>query len=455
MPLESINPATESPIARYDEMSPDDVRERLHRADAAQQAWKHVGFDERADRLRALAEVLRDETDTLARLATEEMGKPLTQAKAEVEKCAIGCEYYAEHAEEFLSSRTEHTPAARSYVRYDPLGVILAIMPWNFPFWQVLRCAAPGVMAGNGIVLKHASNVSGVALAIEESFRKAQFPDDLFTTLLLGSERTEALIEEDAIRAVTLTGSERAGRAVAAAAGKHLKPSVLELGGSDPFIVLADADVGAVAASAVKARTQNNGQSCIAAKRFLVEQSIVKEFEEAFVAEMQALTVGDPLDEQTDIGPLAREDLRDTLHEQVTRSCQEGAKRLCGGEPLEQTGWYYPPTVLTNVRPGMAAFDEETFGPVAAVIAVADQEEAVQLANRSAYGLGASIWSGDAAAAEALAPRIDSGSVFINEMVKSNPNLPFGGVKLSGYGRELSREGLREFVNVKTVWVGG
>lgn len=400
MTIQSLNPATEQLIEEYPETPPETVDLRLEMAHEAQLVWRGVRFSERTKRIRSLAQILRDETESLARLATTEMGKPITQSRSEVEKCAWVCDYYADHAEEFLQPRKAPTEGARAYVRYDPLGAVLAIMPWNFPYWQVFRAAAPAVMAGNVVVLKHASNVGSISQEIERLFVRAEFPAGIFTSLLLASERTETLIGHGHIRAVTITGSDRAGRAVAAAAGKELKPSVLELGGSDPFIVLADADLHSVAPHAARARTQNNGQSCIAAKRFLVEQPIVPAFQSALVEAMKSLKMGDPLDEQTDVGPLARGDLRDKLHRQVTQSCARGAKLLCGGQPSDGRGYFYPPTVLTNVQPGMPAFDEETFGPVAAIVPVADRDEAIELANRSSYGLGASIWSADVEAAE-------------------------------------------------------
>ncbi|REJ88853.1 MAG: NAD-dependent succinate-semialdehyde dehydrogenase [Planctomycetota bacterium] len=451
--MQSINPATEELFEEYPETAHESVDLRLQMAHEAQLSWRKTSFDARVSRLRSLGKLLRAEVDSLADLATNEMGKPIAQSRGEVEKCAWVCDYYAEHAEEFLEPRTEPVEGGRGYVRYDPLGVVLAVMPWNFPYWQVFRAAVPAVAAGNVMALKHASNVSGVSQEIERLFVRADFPAGVFTSLLLSSERTEKLLGDPRIRAVTLTGSERAGKSVAAAAGRELKPSVLELGGSDPFIVLADADVGAVVSQAVQARTQNTGQSCIAAKRFLVEQPILKEFEAAFVDAMSALKVGDPLDEANDLGPLARSDLRETLHDQVSRSCEQGAELLLGGSEPEGTGYYYPPTVLTNVKPGMAAFDEETFGPAAAIVPVGDRTEAIELANQSSFGLGASVWSSDVDAAEALAGQIEAGCVFINSIVKSDPHLPFGGIKRSGYGRELSREGIREFVNVKSVWV--
>ncbi|MCA9226569.1 MAG: aldehyde dehydrogenase family protein, partial [Planctomycetales bacterium] len=342
---------------------------------------------------------------------------------------------------------------ARTYLRYDPIGPVLAVMPWNFPLWQVFRFAAPTLLAGNVALLKHASNVSGCALAIERIFRLAEFPPSTFTTLLIGSNEVADVIAHPAVRAVTLTGSDAAGRSVSRVAGEHLKKTVLELGGSDPFIVLADADVESTARAAAQARTLNSGQSCIAAKRFIVHESIAAAFAEAMVAEMRKLRVGDPLDSATDVGPLARADLRDDLHDQVERSVQAGAKLLTGGRAIESPGFFYEPAVLDRVTMGMAAFDEETFGPVAAIIRASDDDEAIELANRSAFGLGASVWSRDVEHAERLTPRIDSGMVFVNEIVKSDPRLPFGGVKDSGYGRELSNIGIREFTNVKTVWV--
>ncbi|MCE9554025.1 MAG: NAD-dependent succinate-semialdehyde dehydrogenase [Planctomycetes bacterium] len=450
--MESINPATEERIATYPEMDAAEVRRRIERAAAGFELWRTTPVEERVVPMRKLAELLRARRDGLGRLMTLEMGKPIVSAEAEVEKCAWVCDFYAEHAAEFLAPRQVASGAAASYVRYDPLGVILAVMPWNFPFWQVFRFLAPALMAGNAAVLKHASNVCGCALAIEELVGAAGFPDGLMATLLIPSGRVAEVVQHPAVRAATLTGSEQAGMAIAAAAGRELKKTVLELGGSDPFIVLADADVAAVAAAAAAARTINCGQSCIAAKRFIVEEPIAEAFTEALVASMQRLKVGDPLDRGNDLGPLARRDLVDELHRQVTQSVAAGAKLLCGGEPTQRVGYYYPPTVLANVLPGMAAFDEETFGPVAPVIRARDADEAIALANQSNYGLGASIWTADPARAERLAAELQAGCVFINEAVKSDPRLPFGGVKRSGYGRELADVGMLEFVNIKTVW---
>ena len=451
--LKAINPATGELIRDYPEHDELEVGRRLEAAERAFGSWRRFDFEERAVRLTAVADRLRDAQGDLARLMTEEMGKTLAAAESEVDKCAWVCDFYAENAERFLSPENVGTDAARSYIRYDPIGPVLAIMPWNFPLWQFFRFAAPALMAGNVALLKHAANVPGSALAIEAVFREAGVPEGVVTTLLISAERSKRLIGHPTVRAVTLTGSDRAGREVAAEAGRCLKKTVLELGGSDPFIVLDDVDPADAARQAAKARTINNGQSCIAAKRFIVEEGIADRFEEEFTRAMEGLKVGDPMDRATDVGPMAREDLLDSLDDQVKRSVEAGATLRTGGERLEGKGWYYPPTVLTGVEPGMAAFDEETFGPVAAVIRARDSAHAIELANRSPFGLGASVWSADSRRAEDLAAEIDSGSVFVNGAVKSDPRLPFGGVKQSGYGRELSAVGIREFVNIKTVWV--
>jgi succinate-semialdehyde dehydrogenase/glutarate-semialdehyde dehydrogenase len=452
-PMKAINPATEEVIRDYPELSEAEAVSRLEQADRAFAVWRRMPVIERAGLLRRVADLLRERRDQHARLMTREMGKPITQAEAEIDKCAWACEHYATEGAAFLEPEEIRTDATRSYVRFDPLGTVLAIMPWNFPFWQVFRFAAPSLLAGNVAAIKHAPNVPGCVLAIEELFGDAGFPEGAVTALLVPVEVAPALIVHSAVRAVTLTGSDRAGEAVATQAGKVLKKAVLELGGSDPFIVLADADVDEVVGQAVKARTQNNGQSCIAAKRFLVEEPVADRFTQALTEQMAALKVGDPLDRETNLGPLARLDLLENLHRQVQRSLDRGARCLTGGHRLPGKGYFYAPTVLSDVRPGMPAFDEETFGPVAAVIPARDADEAVELANQSRYGLGASIWTGDAARGEWLAGRIEAGAVFINEMVKSDPRLPFGGVKRSGFGRELSHFGIREFVNIKTVWV--
>ncbi len=451
--MRSVNPATEEILREYGEHDAGEVRHRLERAAAAAASWRDFSFAERAELMSRAAELLREQCHEYGRLMTEEMGKPIAAAESEVDKCAWVCDFYAEHAESFLAPEAVATDATRSFVRYDPLGAVLAIMPWNFPFWQHFRFAAPAVMAGNVAVLKHASNVPGCALAIEELFHDAGFPAGVMTTLLVPSARTAELIAQPEIRAVTLTGSEKAGRDVAAAAGRNLKKTVLELGGSDPFIVLADADPAAAAAQAAKARTINSGQSCIAAKRFIVEEAVADRFEEEFVRRMESLKVGDPLDRETEVGPLAREDLLAALDDQVSRSVADGARLATGGHRLLRKGWFYAPTILSGVRPGMAAFDEETFGPVAAVVRAKDAAEAIELANRSRFGLGASLWTADSARGEDLARELDCGSVFVNGAVKSDPRLPFGGVKSSGYGRELAAFGIREFVNIKTVWI--
>ncbi|MEZ6131942.1 MAG: NAD-dependent succinate-semialdehyde dehydrogenase [Planctomycetaceae bacterium] len=451
--MQTLNPTTGKLIRNFSEHSSGEVRSAIERTHAAFVRWRNVPLEDRASLLRRVASRLRGESRVLAALIVQEMGKPIGQALAEVEKCAVGCDYYADQGAGLLASESVATDATRSYVRFDPIGVVLAIMPWNFPFWQVFRFAAPALMAGNTALLKHATNVTGCALAIERVIRDAGFPADVFNTLLVSSDRVADVIADPLVRAVTLTGSDAAGRAVASVAGRHLKKCVLELGGADPFIVLADADIEHAAEQAVVARTQNNGQSCIAAKRFLVDDSVADEFTAAFVRRMKALHVGDPADERTEIGPLARHDLREDLHDQVLRSVAAGATVCCGGNHVPGPGFFYQPTVLSDVQPGTPAFDEEMFGPVAAVTRVQNPEEAIALANRSAFGLGASLWTRDLSNAERMAAEIDSGSVFINGIVKSDPRLPFGGVKDSGYGRELSHFGLREFVNIKTVWV--
>jgi succinate-semialdehyde dehydrogenase/glutarate-semialdehyde dehydrogenase len=451
--MQAVNPATGELIREYPEHDEAEVEARLAQAERAFGSWRRYTFEERARHLSNVADLLRDQAAELARLITLEMGKPIAASESEVEKCAWVCDFYAEHAAQFLANETVATDASRSFVRYDPLGPVLAVMPWNFPFWQFFRFAAPALMAGNVALLKHASNVPGSALAIEAAFREAGLPDGVVTTLLASSERAEALIGSPTVRAVTLTGSDRAGMAIAAAAGRHLKKAVLELGGSDPFIVLADADPAEAARQAARARTLNSGQSCIAAKRFLVDDEVFDRFEEEFVHAMESLKIGDPMDRGNDVGPMAREDLLAGLDDQVQRTVNAGARLLTGGGRLDGPGWYYPPTVLTGVEPGMPAFDEETFGPVAALVRARDAAHAVELANRSPFGLGASVWTGDPARGEALAGEIDAGCVFVNGIVKSDPRLPFGGIKHSGYGRELAEVGIREFTNIKTVWV--
>ncbi|HTQ80882.1 MAG TPA: NAD-dependent succinate-semialdehyde dehydrogenase [Thermoanaerobaculia bacterium] len=451
--MKAINPATEELISEFPDHDAAEVERRLQQARATFPSWRDFAFAERAGLLKQAAALLRENRDRFARLMTAEMGKPLTGSESEVDKCAWVCDYYADHAAGFLADQPVVTDATESFIRYEPLGPVLAVMPWNFPFWQVFRFLAPGLMAGNVGLLKHASNVPGTALAIEALFHEAGFPEGVMTTLLVPSSRTAEIVRHPAVCAVTLTGSDKAGREVAAEAGRCLKKTVLELGGSDPFIVLADADPPEAARQAAKARTINSGQSCIAAKRFIVEEAIADRFEEEFVRRMEELKVGDPLDRATEVGPMAREDLLGDLDDQVRRTVEAGARLRTGGQRLPGKGWYYAPTVLSGVEPGMAAFDEETFGPVAAVVRARDAAQAIELANRSVFGLGASLWTGDPARGRDLAADIEAGSVFINGAVKSDPRLPFGGIKTSGYGRELSEVGIREFVNIKTVWI--
>jgi succinate-semialdehyde dehydrogenase / glutarate-semialdehyde dehydrogenase len=453
MNIQSVNPATGEVLETLEPTSPAQIDTILARAHAAFTEWRGEPFARRSALMRAAARELRARKDEYALTMTREMGKPIVQSEAEVEKCAGTCDYYAEHAEAFLAEQTRETDASRSYVRFDPLGVVLAVMPWNFPFWQVFRFAAPGLMAGNAGVLKHASNVPRCALAIEEVFRRAGFPEGLFRTVLVDSGAVKGLIADPRIVAVTLTGSERAGRAVAEQAGHEIKKTVLELGGSDPFIVLADADLDVAARAAADGRLINSGQSCIAAKRFIVVEPVADRFLERFKSELAARRMGDPTARETQVGPQARVDLRDELHHQVEESVKRGARRLLGGEIPPGKGAFYPPTLLAAVDRGMPAFDEETFGPVAAVIRAKDEADAVRLANDSSFGLGAAIWTNDRARAERLAAQVEAGAVFVNGVVKSDPRLPFGGIKRSGYGRELSEYGIREFVNVKSVWI--
>ncbi|MGH2500663.1 MAG: NAD-dependent succinate-semialdehyde dehydrogenase [Candidatus Limnocylindria bacterium] len=452
--IDSVNPATEETLARYDAFTPDQVDDALADAHDAFGAWRERPIAERARPMRALAGLLRERADLYARLATLEMGKPITEARAEIEKCAWNCDHYAENAERYLADERVQTTARESYVAFEPLGVVLAVMPWNYPFWQVVRFAAPALMAGNAAILKHASNVPRCALAIEEAVRDAGFPPGLLRTVLVGGDAIEPVIADERVRAVTLTGSSATGSRIAELAGRALKKSVLELGGSDAYMVLADADLDAAARTGVRARYQNTGQSCIAAKRFLIAGPVAAEFERRFAEAIRSLRVGDPLEPGTQVGPLARADLRDALERQVERSVAMGARVVVGGNRRPGRGWYYEPTLLADVTPDMPVMDEETFGPVAALYTVRDGEDAVRMANASPYGLGASLWTRDLAAARSLARRVEAGSVFVNGMVASDPRLPFGGVKRSGFGRELSAYGIREFVNVQTVWIG-
>ena len=453
MTFQSINPATEAVLATFDEFTAHQTEAALQDADTAFRAWRRASVAERAKPMRRAAALLRERKAKYGGLITAEMGKPIVAAEAEVEKCAWACEFYADNAERFLANEPVRTEARASYVAFEPLGVVLAVMPWNFPFWQVFRFAAPTLMAGNTAVLKHASNVPQCALAIEEVFRDAAFPSGGFRTLLLGGAAVDALIADPRIRAVSLTGSDLTGEKVAVAAGRALKKTVLELGGSDAFIVLRDADLQSAAAVAVKARFQNTGQSCIAAKRFIVEAEVADEFERLFAAAITQLKVGDPTDRSVDIGPLARGDLRDALDRQVRESVKQGARMVLGGKPVPGRGFFYEPTLLTKVTREMPALREETFGPVAALVRVPDADAAIALANDSQFGLGASLWTQDLDRARQLAGRIEAGSVFVNAMVASDPRLPFGGVKRSGYGRELASFGIHEFVNIQTVLI--
>jgi succinate-semialdehyde dehydrogenase / glutarate-semialdehyde dehydrogenase len=454
MAIESINPATGEVLARYETMDQGAVADIVSKAHGAFLDWRRASFATRAKAMRKAAEILRADARRYGELMAQEMGKPIRDGIAEAQKCATGCDFYAEHAERFLAPEPVTAEARKCFVTFKPLGVVLAVMPWNFPFWQVFRFAAPGLMAGNAAVLKHASNVPGCALAIEDIFRRAGFPENLFRTLMIGSRQVEAVIEHPLVRAATLTGSGPAGRAVASKAGAMLKKTVLELGGSDPYLVLEDADIDQAAALSAKGRLVNAGQSCIAAKRFIVLDKVRRSFEERFVERMRAARMGDPLEERTEVGPMARHDLRDALHRQVEESVAKGARCLLGGRIPNDRGAYYPPTVLTDVKKGMPAYDEETFGPVAAIITVKSEEEAIATANDSPFGLGGGVFTRDLARGERIAADgIDSGLVFVNDTVRSDPRWPFGGVKESGYGRELSTYGIKEFVNIKTVYI--
>jgi succinate-semialdehyde dehydrogenase/glutarate-semialdehyde dehydrogenase len=451
MTIQSINPATGERLRSFEPLSESQIEEKVDRAAETFRGYRRASFASRAQMMARAAEILEAEKENFGRLMTTEMGKPLRAAVEEAAKCAWNCRYYAEKAVEFLADEEIRTGATRSFVRYQPLGPVLAVMPWNFPFWQVFRFAAPALMAGNVCLLKHASNVPQCALAIEEIFRRAGFPEGAFQTLLIGSGQVERLLDNPRVVAVTLTGSEAAGASVAAAAGERIKKTVLELGGSDPFIVMPSADLDEAVRTAVRARIINNGQSCIAAKRFIVAEEIADEFERRFVKAMESLKVGDPMDETTDIGPLATADLLETLEEQVRESVAQGARILTGGERMIREGNYFAPTVLTDIPANSPAYIEELFGPVAPLFRARDIDEAIRLANDTTFGLAASAWTNDDDERDRLIDEIEAGLVFINSMVASDPRLPFGGVKSSGYGRELSREGIREFVNIKTV----
>ncbi len=451
--LKSIDPSTEEVFAEYEEFDNSKIDSYIERSERAFRDWRKRSFNERSSLLLKARDVLLEHKDRYALLMTKEMGKPITQAVAEIEKCAWVCEFYAEKAEEFLKDRMVRTDASESMVVYDPIGPVLAVMPWNFPFWQVFRFAAPALMAGNTGILKHASNVTGCALAIEEVFRLAGLPEGCFSTLIIDAGKVEKVICDSRIKAATLTGSEKAGASVASIAGSQIKKTVMELGGSDAFIVLDDADLDRAAKIAALARTINSGQSCIAAKRFIVTEEVYDLFLEKFIKELSALVVGDPREQQTQVGPLARADLREELSAQVTDSLHRGAKRLMSTKLSMEKGYYFPVTLVEDHTRETRVFTEETFGPVAAICKVKDVNEALDVANSSRYGLGCSIWTKDLEKAVDLARNIEAGSVFINGLVKSDPRLPFGGVKMSGYGRELSQEGIREFVNIKTLWI--
>lgn len=453
MSIQTQNPTTEEIVRTFVELTDVELQEKIARAETTFRQWKETSFTERAKKMQRLAVLLRERKQQYGELMTLEMGKPITAARAEVEKCALVCDYFADNAEKFLAHEVIAADASKSYVRFDPLGIVLAVMPWNFPFWQVFRFVAPAVMAGNVGLLKHASNVPQCAMAIETVIRDAGFPEGVLQNLFVSVSKVEGIINDGRVKAVTLTGSEYAGSQVAMQAGRVIKKTVLELGGSDPFIVLDDADIPVACEAGVMARLQNAGQSCIASKRFIVVASRVPEFIAQYKARYEKIVVGDPIDEKTQMGPLATQKILDDCAAQVAKSVAMGAEIVIGGKRLPRKGYFYAPTILNNVKKGMPAYDEEVFGPVAAVIAVADEDEAVRVANDSRYGLGASIWTRDLARGERVAARIEAGAVFVNGMVKSDPRLPFGGIKKSGYGRELSHYGLKEFVNIKTVWV--
>ena len=454
MIFDSINPANGDKVNSFERMSDDEVQLILHQCAEAQRGWANAPFGERARLLTAVADLLLENRHTYAQLMTEEMGKVYAQGIAEVEKCAWGCRYYAEHAQRFLAPEDVATEAHHSFVSYKPLGVVLAVMPWNFPLWQVFRFAAPALMAGNAALLKHAPNVFGCALLIENIFAEAGLPANLFRSLIIDVPQTTRVIHNPLVAAVSITSSVAAGRAVASEAGKVLKKCVLELGGSDAFIVLEDADIDQAVEVGIIGRFQNSGQSCIAAKRFIVVESVYEEFQSKFVDKASRLKMGDPSEDGVYIGPQARVDLRDSLHDQVRRSVDAGAKLLLGGEVPDGPGAFYPPSVLAGVKAGMAAWSEELFGPVATLIKVRDEQEAIEVANATEFGLGGAVWTRDLARGERIAAdQIESGAAFVNDMSKSDPRMPFGGIRNSGYGRELSVFGIREFVNVHAVWV--
>ncbi len=450
----ATNPHTGEEICSYPTADKFQLRVAIEQSGKAFESWKRTSYTERAEVLHRVAELLRANSKSDARLMAEEMGKPLAQGRGEIEKCAWACEYYAEHAERFLEDEPSETEAARSYVSYRPLGPVLAVMPWNFPFWQVVRFGAPALMAGNTILLKHAPSVPGCALRVQEIFDKAGLPEGCFQNLFLTDRQVGSVIRTPLVRAVTLTGSVQAGSAVAKQAGAEVKKTVLELGGSDPYVILEDADIEHAAEQCVQSRLTNSGQSCVAAKRFIVMEPVRERFIEAVVERMRSARVGDPLHNETEVGPLARQDLRDFLHTQVQQSIENGAQCLTGGEMPSTPGWYYPPTVLTKIRPGMPAYAEELFGPVASVLSVRHRKDAIRVANDTSFGLGAAVFTADVKEGERIArEELNAGCCFVNTFVKSDPRLPFGGTMNSGYGRELGRHGILEFANNKTIYV--
>ena len=454
MSLKSINPANGQEIAAYEEMSTDEVNGIITAVNDAFNSWRKTSFSHRGELLKNAAAILQSNKEKFGRLMSLEMGKPYSQSLAEVVKCAKGCEYYADNTEEILADRIIETDASKSYVSHQPIGIVLAVMPWNFPFWQVFRFAAPALMAGNVGVLKHASNVQGCALAIEKIFVESGFPENVFRALVISSKNVESVINNPLVKAVTLTGSTPAGRAVASQSGAALKKTVLELGGSDPYVILKDADLDQAVEACVIGRLLNTGQSCIAAKRFIVVADVLGDFQERLIDEMKVKKWGDPFEEDIDLGPMVDESARDELHSQVVKSIEGGAEVLLGGAVPDNPGAYYPATVLGNVRPGMPAFDEELFGPVAALIAAENEAEAIKLANQTPFGLGAAVFTSDIKKGEKIASEeLEAGSCFVNDFVRSDPRLPFGGIKASGYGRELSSNGILEFVNSKTVYI--
>ena len=450
--FQSINPYTHEVIATYEALHENELISIIERTHKSYQNWKEISFDERGKKFLKLAEILRNNIQEYARLITSEMGKPIKETLAEVEKCAGLCEYYAHNAEEILKTENVPTDASKSYIRIDPIGIIYAIMPWNFPFWQVFRAAVPNIMAGNTMILKHAPNVFGCATAIEQLFLETGFPENVFSNVIIDVDLSEKIIAHPAVQGVTLTGSMKAGSVVAAQAGKHIKKSVLELGGSDPYIVLKDAEINQACKIGTSSRMMNAGQVCISAKRFIVHEAIYEQFIEEQKALLQSLKLGDPMQLETEMGPMAREDLVGNIDRQVKESVSMGAQLIMGGKRVKE-GWFYEPTLLTQVSPNMPVYKEETFGPVSVIIKAKDEKEMIRIANDTRMGLGASIWTQDIELAEKMAQQIESGAIFINGMTKSDPRLPFGGIKESGYGRELGSYGIKEFVNIKTVWV--